>query len=679
MRGPARPGILGPVGDSPGPSPGDEDRARRRRQLRERLLPWALLLGVAFLLYAATLGYPLTGFDDVVYYGMNPALQQGWHALVAVWQQPFFADYAPVTQLTFLADLHAHPHVLVAARLQQLTWLGIGAVACERLCWRLTGDRGLALVVALAYVVHPVCGESAMWLAERKNLVALALALWSIERHIAWRQGAGWGAAIASLVLCPLALLAKAHAIIIPAVIAAYELLLAPGSARQRLRAVLPLGLLTAAFVLCCLHVLHLYRTVPTDQVGGSLAASLWCDGAVFARYLAHVVLPQHLALFYAINEDPRQWPLLLGGWLVVVGVVALTIALARQRRTALFAWCAAGAAILPTSNLKPLPMPMADHYLQWSLPWLLLAFALALRRLVEGRPLPAADPALAPPPAGPAPDGTPVGRAAVPLAAGILVFLTLLAIARLPTFRTPLALFQAATRDQPGCGIGWGRLCLLLAEQGDEAAAGQAGLRALRCPDAHRIFQGAYVAALEEGIPACRAREGDAAAEQLLAARLPALPPALHPVVRGVVALHEDRLAEAQAALAPLCTPAVAGAAQQLAQACAAQQAQPWDLPPAALVRPGIDDDQATASLGYLLAGLTALAQTKLQTQQQDSAAALLGLVLNLHPQDLPAARLYRQACLALGRTQAVERVDRELLRTTTPPAAPAPGDPVR
>ena len=53
-------------------------------------------------------------------------------------------------------------------------------------------------------------------------------------------------ALVASLLLCPLALLAKAHAVVIPAVILCYELILGDGGKLRRALLVVPSGMANA-------------------------------------------------------------------------------------------------------------------------------------------------------------------------------------------------------------------------------------------------------------------------------------------------------------------------------------------------------------------------------------------------------------------------------------------------
>jgi hypothetical protein len=199
-----------------------------------------LLAAVPFLLYAASFSYGLVDPDDELYFRLNPAWQQGpWRGAAEVWKAPYLHDYFPVTQTTIWLDvaLFGTEH-FTGARVHALLWFIAGVWAVRAFVLALTGSRALGCTVALLYAVHPVCGHAVMWLSERKNLVALALSLWSVERYVSARQAPFaerrwtlWGLSWALFVL---ALLAKPHAVAIPVGLALYEVVLGRGPWRNR-------------------------------------------------------------------------------------------------------------------------------------------------------------------------------------------------------------------------------------------------------------------------------------------------------------------------------------------------------------------------------------------------------------------------------------------------------------
>jgi hypothetical protein len=627
----------------------------------------AILVALPFALYARSFGFALLEIDDSVYFLTNPTLHDGAAAgLHDLWTKPFFHDYSPITQLTIWLDraLSSSAVDFSGARIQQLLWLGLGTLALFQIARRLSGREDLAWVVALLYCLHPVVCESALWLGERKNLVSAALSWWAIERHIAWRQGAGRGALLGELALLPLALLAKPHAVIIPAVIAAYELILGTAGWRSRLCAVLPSALAAAAFLLVSLRVFGLYQGA-SQRLGGSLPAAVLCDGAILDRYLVHALLPYRLSFYYHVVEDLRRWPELLICWMLLAAAVAASIVVARQRRLVIFLWCAAIGSLLPVINLMPLPLPMSDHYLHWALPWLLLiAGLLVAERLCipQGPDAAPRDPGQ-PRAQAPAPGWA---RPALLLGCGSVLFMLLTTAARIPDFRSAEAINHAATREQPDSAIAWGELCFLEATRPapDFQQASEDGLIALRCDDARRIFLHALVNCAILGTMECQRREGVEAADRLLNRTLAVLTPGYPPFVRGMVLLLRGDDHGAVAVLEPLYTPMLRDAARALRPLCRAGTLQPWDLPPGpTFTHLGEDDLNTRADFNIEFQSLGTLARAYQGAGDLESAFDLAALLVNINPKYGAAVRIYRDICLQLGLQQAVARVDRELL----------------
>lgn len=602
----------------------------------------ALVL-LALLLYGASYRYGLIGLDDRLYFGTSPFHGHGcWADWKEIWTRPYFDDYAPVTQMTIWLDRTLqHPGSWWLVRLHQLLWFGACALGVWQVLRRVTGSAGMGWTVALLYVLHPVNAESALWLAERKNLVAIALSLWSIERHLAWRQGAGGLALATSILLCPLALLAKAHAVIIPVVIAGAELLLIRDRWRGRALAIAPTALLSAVFVVLCLSRLHLYQSQEAVRVGGSLGVSVWCDGLILARYLVHTLLPQHLSLFYAVIEDPRRWPVLLLGWAVVAVVVAGSMAAVRDRRLMGFAWIAAGGSLLPAINLKPLPLAMSDHYLQWSLPWLLLILVLlAIRLLQLARPA----------------DARTSARWVV---GAYALFLLLMAIARVPQFRSQTDLALAAITQQPDCALGWAMYCYEEehASPPDDRAAGGAAIVALQCADYRRIFYQFLFSCAVEGAVESRRLHGDAAANRLLERVLPLMTPQAQRYALGSICFLEGRFDAAVAAMAPLETPPLRAAAQAITERCLALGREPWELPPTYDPETAKDPMKLHVRDEFSFGAFSLLSASLCRTGDVRAAYALGALLVNMDPDSTAALSVYIDAAQRLGQVPSAQR----------------------
>jgi|GEM_PF-3224865 tetratricopeptide (TPR) repeat protein len=607
-----------------------------------------VLLPIA--LYSESFGFGLLGLDDRIYYLDNDALHGGaWRGIASLWSSTVLWDYTPICQLTLWLDLAiGGTHSWWFARLHELVWMGIGTLGVHALVLRVGARPGIALAVALLYAVHPVCAQSALWLAERKSLVSLALSLWCVVCYItAVRHGGGWRAGAAAWILGVLALFAKPHAIALPAMLAAYELVLGSGPWLSRaLRLVLP-SLVVVAFVATSL--LYLRDDLHRSYLGGSLGRALLLDGGILCRYLAHTLLPTDLTIYYAIDES-RSAGAALGSWAAVLGIAAVTLLPAATRRLVAFAWLFSLAALAPALNLVPQLAAMTDHYHQWALPGLLLIPCLlidaGLRRLD---------------PAGPR-------RALIVTLAGAAIYTASLSLARVPEFSSMPLFAAAAVRRQPDSAINWSLLAYARTEGTEpakRAPAGEAALRAFSCPDADRIFDGERLAILIEAAVLLHQRGLDREADELCQREYARLPGGGTgedaALAHAQISMRTGYPQQAVQTLAPFFSQVQIQAASELRRLCRDGMRLP-DMIPALLEwsgAPASRADHAVHKQQYIRLRLQCcLAVAYLESGQAEKAFDVAALLVNLHPDDRPARLALAAIYRALGLADAASRL---------------------
>jgi hypothetical protein len=627
--------------------------------LFRRWYMFAILVIGPCLLFCGSIGTGLLNVDDVEYYFSNVMLHRGALAgLRDLWTAPFFCDYFPITQMTYWLDLAiGHGDSFVFARCQQLAWLGIGTLAVAQVIFRVSGRPGLAFAVALLYSLHPVTAESVLWLGERKNLVGFALAWWSFYHYITWRQELRARSAWFALIFCALALLAKVHAVMIPTVLSVYEIWYGTRPWPKRLVGVLPSVLLATAFMVFQI------RVVRPDLVGvhsHSVIGGVFCDGAILLRYLAHVVVPQHLALFYQVIEDPGRWLVLSTCWVVMLMIVAMTCVVTRDRRLVSFAWAAAVMALMPALNLSYQEQTMSDHYLQWGLPFLLLIPChLVDEAFQRSRPLEHKTPARF-------------------VLLGYAALLSLLAWTRNNEFSSLRNAAIVGVRHQPQCGINWAEYCFILTNNpfpsaANQEEAGRAGLLALRSADRGHIPAMTYVHCLVYGIPECEKTEGASAADALLAQTLPQAN-LVSVYVRGMILKQEGNEGRALTVLESDYLPYIREAAQSIVQQCRDGHRQPWDIPPIFDLSGLHSNDSLTRHvMQYHIDGLVQLADLYLKKGDIVSSFALSAILLNSQPSNHAAQVCYRACCQELNLEESVRRLDAELSASSLSDSAAA------
>lgn len=330
------------------------------RRFHLHALAGVLCLTVA--VYLPVFGFDFLNWDDE-WYVLNNPLITGWDVsnLVRIFSEPSVKNYAPLTTLSLLVD-----HTLWG--LQPGGYHGtnlllhlVNACLVYLLLWRLTRSRFISWLTALLFAVHPVQVETVAWISSRKGLLSGTFILASLifwlrpERN---SREEGWG-----LLFLLLALLAKAVAVMVPAVVLTYDLLVrkkkfSEAFARQ--------------FLPGCMAFVFLMLTISsqTTLYGGvrshmhlSKLHLLAVDAVILWRYAGLLFWPVNLCVLYDPPTHDILWPVAFAvtGWVAVLAVVYRL-----RRRCSLLPWALLSAFLflLPVLNLVPITTLMNDRYL---------------------------------------------------------------------------------------------------------------------------------------------------------------------------------------------------------------------------------------------------------------------------------------------------------------------------
>ena len=188
---------------------------------------------LTLVVYGQTLAVPALDYEDSYYLIRNPYVnvREPFTRLGAVWREPFFANFHPVTTTTWLLDraladkrrsFDARPF-----RAMHLVYAALGAVLLLPLLRRLGLPPALAVSGAVLFTVHPIHTEVVAWMSARKDLTALILVILSMLAYLAARRSASpgewWRRHALTALLTLLAVLAKPTAVVLPALYIACE------------------------------------------------------------------------------------------------------------------------------------------------------------------------------------------------------------------------------------------------------------------------------------------------------------------------------------------------------------------------------------------------------------------------------------------------------------------------
>jgi hypothetical protein len=375
--------------------------------MRARLL----LLAAALVAFGASLGSGFH-FDDYAIFS-DPALTSlgGW-LNIWTWRQT-----RPLTYLTFWLNYQVGGRDPLGYHLLNLA-LHLGAVILAYECLRRLVPERAALIAAAIFAVHPIQAEAVNYVWGRSIVLATLLTLASLHAWITDRRwvAVAWFAA---------ALLAKEEVAAFPLVLLVARAFLPvffsrTGKTNTAKNAYATLSSMLLLSLAAGARVIYATAVTPGAPAGVQAGITPWhyllAQGPVILRYLRLLVIPYG----FTVDPDirvPAAW-LGLAAWLAILGGIVLAL---RWRGSWSF-WLLAGFILLiPSSSLFPAADLAADRRMY--LP--LLAFAAAAGLLLE-RVKPQA------------------------IAAGAVVALTLVSVARTQVWMTEESLWREAVDRAP-------------------------------------------------------------------------------------------------------------------------------------------------------------------------------------------------------------------------------------
>ena len=365
---------------------------------RPRLI--ALLLALTTLLaYLPVWQHAFVVYDDPEYVTENPLVQAGltWPGVRWAFTTWHVSNWHPLTWLSHLLDcelfgLHAGPHHLV-----NVLFHALNAALLFVLLRRWTGALWPAALVAALFAWHPLRVESVAWVAERKDVLSLCFALFTMLAYTRYVEALKLPAAKAgqflalAVALFALGLMAKPMLVTLPCVLLLLDwwpLKRIPDD-RLSLSSFAPLVgekwpffLLSAASCVVTFlaqraaSVLTLEHYPPGLRLGNALLS--------YGQYLRDTLWPMNLALLYPLPQSLPLLPLIAAG----LALTLLSWLAWRARRTQpwlLVGWLWFVGTLVPVIGLVQVGLQArADRYTYLPHIGLFLAAVFGLRELTR-------------------------------------------------------------------------------------------------------------------------------------------------------------------------------------------------------------------------------------------------------------------------------------------------------
>lgn len=324
-----------------------------------------LVLAVTLLAYCAVSSFQFVYDDDGQI--VHDSFVQQWRYVPAyftthVWE--YLAPrmpgnyYRPIFMLWLLVNFKLfglHPgawHLALVALHLVVTW------QVYRLALRIFENEIAALVSAALFGLHPIHVEAVAWISGATEPLVATLMLASLLTYIRFREEKRPWFYATSLTWFCLALFAKEQAVMIPALLFSYDVLLAEGdgtTVAERIRRSLarlgPFALLIAGYLAARFHALHALQWTAAIV---SVKTNLLTIPSLLVFYGRRLLLPIRLSAFYDISYvltlKAALFPALL---CLAVASLALAMLWRWRSRPAAFALIAVLLPLLPLMKLS--------------------------------------------------------------------------------------------------------------------------------------------------------------------------------------------------------------------------------------------------------------------------------------------------------------------------------------
>jgi tetratricopeptide (TPR) repeat protein len=433
-----------------------------RPGMRPDLALAALLALSAAALFARAVGHDFTNWDDDHYLLKNPLFDRlSWAAVGEVFTSFICVNYHPLTILSYLLEFSIAGFEPWIYHLTNVLLHGAAAAAAYLLGRTWLESRPAAFLAALVFAVHPLKVESVAWISERKDVLCALFYFAALAFY--GRRLDGGGAACYWLALAAfiLALLSKAMAVSLPAVLVIYILARREGSLR-RFAPLLPFWVLALLFAWLGVRAQASEEAIKGLHGGAPLWHALTLLKAV-AFYAEKLLLPLRLSPLYVL-EPARSLlePRLIAGALIVLASAALMARSWRRRRIAFLGFGFFWASWAPVSGMVPSAMLVADRYMYIPSLGLLWIAAQAVEDLARRSPAPAP---------------RRLGRGAVLAAALLFAALTW---RQLGVWADSVSLWRSALAENPENSVAWSQLAAAEVDAGHYEEAVRSVLRAV-------------------------------------------------------------------------------------------------------------------------------------------------------------------------------------------------------
>ncbi len=295
-------------------------------------------------------------------------------------------SYRPVAEISFALDYRIWGLNPVGFHVTNVLLHIANCVLAYVLAYRIFGHRRIAIFSTLLFAAHPLHTEAVVWVKVRSQLMAVTFVLTAVLMYARYAERPGARRAVAlyigAVVCFGLAILSKATAIILPALLVLYVWCFVPRTQwRRHLLSLLPFA--GAVLMFFALDPLMPFMPRSTPAPATYLGAVIIVLGQYIRLFLAPVGLC--LDRYWHIHAGELLPPLLPTAPFVLALIAGAVLA-ARRSKTVLFALGWFVVALAPAFRVAFMGRAIAESRVYGPSIGLCMVFGFLLHRLAEFR-----------------------------------------------------------------------------------------------------------------------------------------------------------------------------------------------------------------------------------------------------------------------------------------------------
>jgi len=318
------------------------------------------LVLLTFAVFGKTIGYPFVQYDDQKYVYENQQITAGLTAAgsVAAFTQYHAQNWHPVTTLSHMLDCQLWGVNPAGHHATNVLLHAIAAMLLFYLLNTMTGRMWPSAFVAAVFAIHPLRAESVAWISERKDVLSGVFFMLTIAAYIRYVRRRSQARYLLVMVVFALGLMSKPTLVTLPLLLllldawplgqwqidnhrSLNESAGVLGSVRSLVRSrcfvdKLPLMLLSLGC--STITVLAQRQTVSYGQ-GLALSSRLGNALTSYVIYIAQMLWPTRLAVFYPNPADHLTWLTVSSSALLLAGVTILVLRLRKTRPYLAVGW----------------------------------------------------------------------------------------------------------------------------------------------------------------------------------------------------------------------------------------------------------------------------------------------------------------------------------------------------